>query len=685
MRVVLQQTEQDCLLACYAMVAGAMGLRVSLGDLREWKPLPAEGLSAQYLHKLNDRYRLQMRVFRTTSGDNPIRQLEGVPCPFIVHWQGNHFVVVEQIGRRSVVIVDPELGRLRLSSEEFADKFSCNIIVLQPGDDFARADQRHRVGPHLTELLPAPAVATLAVSLLLVQILTLGTSAAVRQLLQPPPPSWWAGAIVAGLVGVLAGAGFFMRWMGQRRCAESFEHQYTQALFWHLLAQPLSFFKGQSHGTLLEKINLRLLLKDAVILTILPSALSLVSVALVMGYLVWVSPLLAVVLVACSVLYLSANVMLLRRQREANQTYVQAQIDLASRTQSTLQNIDEVKATAAEDSTLQRWNGINRRAAEHYQKVLCFSGAAGTIQMLYLSITLVIIALVGGHLVGQGRISLADIVVFQTGLAMFAGLLSETQSMVSEIVNIEVYRDKQADIWSPTVSEGRVLNGEHGQIAVVDFGFAYPGSSPICEGLNICIERGDKVAIVGESGSGKSTLLYALLGLTDFSGELRIGQRGFRQRTGVLFPRMTLVDGTVRSNLVGDAVQVDDESLWRCLHAVNMLEVVAELPGRLDARVREGGTNFSTGQAQRLLLARSLIRGREFVFWDEALSGLDKANREIIYRRVLESPDFCDTTMIMVTHDPGAVEHCDWKIELGLEATSAEMTAVKSGSSHMRV
>ena len=52
MRVVLQQTEQDCLLACYAMVAGAMGLRVSLGDLREWKPLPAEGLSAEYLHCL---------------------------------------------------------------------------------------------------------------------------------------------------------------------------------------------------------------------------------------------------------------------------------------------------------------------------------------------------------------------------------------------------------------------------------------------------------------------------------------------------------------------------------------------------------------------------------------------------------------------------------------------------------
>lgn len=553
--------------------------------------------------------------------------------------------------------------------------------MLQPGNGFARADQRRRVGPRLTELLPAPAVTALAISLLLVQILTLGTSAAVRQLLQPPPPSWWVGAVVAGLVAVFAAAAFFMRWMGQRRCAESFERQYTQALFRHLFAQPLSFFKGQSHGTLLEKINLRLLLKDAVILTVLPSALSLVSVVLVMGYLVWVSPLLAIVLVACSVLYLAANVMLLRRQREANQTYVQSQIDLSSRAQSTLQNIDEVKATAAEEPTLQRWDGINRRTAAHYQKVLYFSGAAGTIQMLYLSITLVIIALVGGHLVGQGQISLADIVVFQTGLAMFAGLLSETQSMVSEIVNIEVYRDKQADIWSPTVSEGEVLNGEYGQISVVDFGFSYPGSPPICEGLNLRIDRGEKVTIVGESGSGKSTLLYALLGLTDFSGELRVGQAGFRQRTGVLFPRMTLVDGTVRSNLVGDAGQVDDESLWRCLHAVNMLEVVAELPGRLDARIREGGTNFSTGQAQRLLLARSLIRGREFVFWDEALSSLDQANREIIYQRVLESPDFCDTTIVMVTHDPEAVKHCDWKIELGLASTDAAMIAVKASDS----
>ena len=140
----------------------------------------------------------------------------------------------------------------------------------------------------------------------------------------------------------------------------------------------------------------------------------------------------------------------------------------------------------------------------------------------------------------------------------------------------------------------------------------------------------------GPSGAGKSSLLYVLLGLNDFSGTLRVGDANFRDSTGVLFPKMTLVEGTVRENLLLEHDrEIDDAELFQVLQDVNLYETIDALPAKLSSRVQAGGRNFSTGQAQRLLLARALVRGREFLFLDEAVSSLDEDNRRHFYQHVV--------------------------------------------------
>lgn len=672
MRVILQQTEQDCLLACYAMVLDHLGTRVNPGALRDWRPLPADGLSVGFLRDLNARHGLEMRVLRADAGAPSLDQAVDLPVPFLAHWGGNHFVVVEKITRRFAVVVDPALGRLRLAPEQFEEKFAGVIVLLSPSPDFTPRDLRDATGPGLRSILPARAVLILSIGLVLAQVVTLGSAAGVRELMQASRPD--AGVAVALLVGVLAliAAGLALRVTGQRMSSAAFEESYTRRLFRGLLAQPLSYFQAQSPGTLLEKLGLRLLLKDAVILTVLPSVLSLLSIVVVLGYLTWVSPLLTSVLVGCSAVYVLTNAWLVSRLREANQTYVQAQIDLAARTQSALQNIDAVKATGQEELTGASWEDANGRTARQYEQVLRFNGASGSLQLAYITVTLIVVIWVGMVLAGEGSVSMADIVLFQTGLAMFAGLLAETQSLVMEIANIGVYREKQSDMWSPGSLEGEVKTADApGVVDVSGFGFGYPGSDRRWEDISFRLEAGSKTAVVGPSGAGKSTLLYAMLGLIDFEGELRVGSDGFRDRTGVLFPRMTLVDGTVRENLLlGESEDPGDEALWRTLDAVNMLEAVGGLPGGLDSRIREGGTNVSTGQAQRLLLARSLLRGREFILWDEALSSLDQENRDLIYRRVLSGDEYRHVTVVVVSHDPAVVGHCDQVLRVGSDRCS---------------
>lgn len=128
----------------------------------------------------------------------------------------------------------------------------------------------------------------------------------------------------------------------------------------------------------------------------------------------------------------------------------------------------------------------------------------------------------------------------------------------------------------------------------------------MCNGVDLQVSPGEKVAVFGPSGTGKSTLLYVLLGLNDFSGLLRVGNTTFRDTTGVLFPKMTLVEGTVRDNLVlGNDRDIDDAELLQVLRDVNLEQTIERLPAKLGSLVQAGGRNFSTGQAQRLLMARA--------------------------------------------------------------------------------
>ena len=428
-----------------------------------------------------------------------------------------------------------------------------------------------------------------------------------------------------------------------------------------MFAQRLSYFTTQSVGAITEKIGLRFILKNALVMTILPSVLSVLSLLLTLTYLVLVSPPLASLLVAGSTLYFLVSLFLTRRQMEASQTQVQAQVQMSGETQATLTNIDAVKATGTEEHHLRRWISMNQRVNMEYNRVIRWSTLTAGVQTGYTTSMLVLIVATGLWLVGSGQASIADIILFQTGMALFTGAVSEAQGVVQQIANVAVYQDKQADLFHASPCFGELIPAdEPGRIEARSLAFGYPGSALVCNGIDLQAAPGEKIAVFGPSGAGKSTLLCVLLGLNDFSGTLKVGDAHFRETTGVVFPKMTLVEGTIRENLMlGYDHDVNDADLLDILADVNLDQTVNRLPAKLDSRVQAGGRNFSTGQAQRLLLARALVRGRQFLFLDEAVSSLDEDNRRHIYKHVIRGERYRDVTMVMVSHDPTVMEYCE--------------------------
>ena len=185
------------------------------------------------------------------------------------------------------------------------------------------------------------------------------------------------------------------------------------------------------------------------------------------------------------------------------------------------------------------------------------------------------------------------------------------------------------------------------------------------EDVDFCAGCGELVALTGPSGEGKTTMLRLLQGLIaprEGKAELCCGERRYAlsAATRCAFAYVpqgnSMFAGTIRDNLRLTAPEADDEALWAALRAACADEFVSALPQGLDYAVGGRGKGLSEGQAQRLAIARALLRGAPILLLDEATSALDEATEERLLQSLMNSAYV--RTCIFVTHRPGTAAIC---------------------------
>jgi len=411
---------------------------------------------------------------------------------------------------------------------------------------------------------------------------------------------------------------------------------------------------------------------DASIFTLLRGVVtSVFTVLIVMGFMLWMNPLLTVIVLITLPATAFCSVYFFRRLREFNREESDRLADLSATTSEVFGAMRIIRLFTAEPFFLDRLRG--RAEALRFHGIRHWTRAHTISHLLTLlgGLGADIFLLVGGVMALYGRITFGEFFAFYGYQAMLWGpvgvLLTTGQLFQSGTASAEKVAHLQTLEVEPWLENRTPESGKpfRGEIKASGLCFSYADGDPILRDLNFSVKPGTMTALVGQSGSGKTTLSNLLSGMMlPTGGELlvdgvdirRWNLRELRTHMGVVMQETQLFNESVRVNLCMGR-EYPEARIWAALAAAHLEDFVRNLPGGLDEPVGIRGARLSGGQKQRIAIARVFLKNPALLVLDEATSALDSETEKAIQRsfQALRA----GRTSIVIAHRLGTIFEAD--------------------------
>ena len=491
------------------------------------------------------------------------------------------------------------------------------------------------------------------------------------------------GLAVAAILG--ASLRLMLMWRSQM-LVWGLGHELATAIFARALRQPyVAYLQHNSSLTLggLEKVRIVV----SMFLSPLAQGVSaLIIAAFVIGAMLLVAPAATLAGGAVAVAtYLAISSVVNRRLRRNAEVIASSTNERSRVVQEGLGAIRDILLDRSQPFFEERYrqsDAANRRA----QAQNAFIGAAP--RFVIEGVAIAAIAMVVGFLGGEPDASFVPMLgVLAIGLQRLLPLLQQIYwSAASASGNMALLRDVMVLLDSPVIPDtaGPRGPGIKGDIALRDIRFSYGPGRGALNGVNLTIATGERVGLTGPSGSGKSTIIDLLLGLLEpDAGAVLVGGRALKAADhprwqaciGHVPQNVYLIDESVTANIcLGvEPKGIDHDRLRRLLDVVDLAELISDLPEGLQTRAGERGVRFSSGQKQRIGIARALYGDPDLLILDEATSALDQvAGRRILSAIAAMKPEMA---ILIVSHRRSAFTICDRVLEMDQLTETGSMEA----------
>ena len=681
---VLQMEAVECGAASLAMILAYYGAHISLEELRVQCGVSRDGSKASNVLKAARTYGMEAKGYKKEAED-----LRYMTMPVIIHWNFNHFLVLEGIKGNKVYLNDPASGRRVVSYAELDQSFTGIVLCFKPCENFHRTSKTHTSSKMLSSLCKRN-VATLCflgiTGLLLVApglIIPMLSQFFVDTILSQHQDGWFTMLAAAfALVLIMRLALSLTERLLIVRLKTKLAAELSGSFLWKLLHLPMTFFSQRYAGDIAGRIESNMNIADSLSGKLMSAVVDVCTALLYLILLFRLNALLTVLCIGITLINVFVVMAVQEKLKMGSQRMLQDGGKLDGVSINGLQMAETLKAGGTEDSFFSKWAGYQAKYVNSYQEVSTISGVLTILPDVLSRLTEVIILIMCARGVMLGAMTFGMFIAYQQLMAGFlapvvrtVGFSADFQALDTDIRrtgDVMNYRDANTACASsePVMPAQRIASIEkegklQGSVRLDNITFGYSIlEPPLVENFCLDLKPGMRVALVGGSGCGKSTIAKLVSGLNQpWSGTLYLDDipdsqipREIRSASVAMVDQdISVFNGTIKDNITMWVSDVPESELIRAAKDACIHDDIMCRPGGYYSQIEEGGRNFSGGQLQRLEIARALVTNPRVLVMDEATSALDARSERIISDNIRRR----GCTTIVIAHRLSTVRDCD--------------------------
>ncbi|MCW2854597.1 MAG: ABC-type bacteriocin/lantibiotic exporter with N-terminal double-glycine peptidase domain [Marmoricola sp.] len=666
--------QMDCGAAALTAVVRAFGHPISMVAVRDAVSTAADGTSLLGLHRGAAALGLESAMTTVSTS-----RLDELPLPALCHVDGNHWVVLDKVGRSEVRVMDPMGSSGTMARATFEERFTGFALLVAPTDALfetpVASSGARFFRPFLRAEWPAVTIATVCGIGIAAATLAVPLSSqwVIEKVIQPRDTASLIPVVlvVLGVLGLSTLLTVLQRYV-ITRAALRIDRASLDHVAETLLALPVTFFASRRTGDIERRLNG---LREVRSFFLTRGVGAFVALFQVIGAWVimthWDARLPAVYLVVIP-FYLVLMYSSRRRLRPAFQSLEESWGRYKSRQIDAIRGVDTVKAAGAEAELQRKLSGQFDDLADRLFSadftIMLYEGALSVLSLVPLALAISF----GAYEVVHGSIPISVFVSFLSLVMVTSSPLTQLLSMWDVFQQGRVLLDRLGEFVDQQPEQveldRRVPGRLEGEVRLDRVSFRHPGAADRLdlEEISIQASPGETVAIVGRSGAGKSTLLMLIAALLQpESGTITcdgldlasLELRAYRRQLGVVLQDSHLFDGTIAENIAFGEDEVDLDRVVRAARAATADEFVRRMPLSYQTRVGERGTRLSGGERQRICVARALYRDPAVLLLDEATSALDAESEQALQDSLRGA--LADRTVFVVAHRLSTVRDAD--------------------------
>ena len=675
--VIMQMEALECGAACLAMVLAYYGKWVPLEQVRLDCGVSRDGSNMKNVYLAARNYGLDSHGYRMEP--EALRNSGSFPC--IIHWNFNHFVVLDGFKGNKAVINDPARGIVQVPMEQFDEAFTGLVMTFEPTESFISSGKRKSTLAFARKRLKGAAPAVVFVILTSVISYLFGIINPVMsrifydRLLNGLAPAWLQPFLAVMIA--LAVFQLIVQWaqtVYSLRTNGKMAIEGNASYMWKVLRLPMDFFSQRMTGDILQRQGTNASIAGTLVNTVAPLALNTIMMLFYLAVMLRYSVLMTLVGIASLALNLFAARYLAAKRLNVTRVQMRDAGKLASTTLAGISMTETIKSAGAEEGFFRKWSGYQASVNTQEVKYATLNARIGLIPQFISTASNYLVLFLGVRLAMEGHFTLGMITTFQGLLTSFMGpamtlveagqTIQEMRTDMERVEDVMEYPDDPVMTYGGDGPDGDYakLKGEV-ELRHVTFGYSRLGN-PTVSDFSMHLRPGSRIAIVGPSGCGKSTISKLIAGLYQpWEGEILfdgkplsgIPRNVFTGSVAMVDQDIVLFEDTISSN-----IQVWDESIadFEVILAARDAQIhddILQRPGGYSGKLTENGKDLSGGQRQRLEIARVLAQDPSIIILDEATSALDAKTEYDLVKAVRDRGISC----IVVAHRLSTIRDCD--------------------------